>query len=177
MRAPSTSSADAPALDLWARRLKEPLPYNASPAVESVLENAPSPSTREATRRASTRETGVVFAKFTCWRRHQKARCTCPKDTGTQSKASNAVQKGSTPTREVPVTRSNEGLAISNGKLMRRKRKAKIGLWEGRNRSTKKAGKVISNIGGDSNGKEGSFMVINRKSSGQLELMQDVFSC
>jgi len=55
------------------------------------------------------------------------------KDTGTQSKAPGTVQKGSTPTREVPVTRSNEGLAISNGKLMRRKRKAKIGLWEGRN--------------------------------------------
>jgi hypothetical protein len=59
---------------------------------------------------------------------------------------------------------------------MRRKRKAKIGLREGRNRSTKKASKVVSNIGGDSNGKEGSFMVINRKSSGQPELMQDAFN-
>jgi hypothetical protein len=54
------------------------------------------------------------------------------KDTCTESKAPRVVKEGSTPARKISVTGSDERLAISNGKFMGKKGKAKICLREGR---------------------------------------------
>jgi len=54
-------------------------------------------------------------------------------------------------------------LAVGNGKLVRRERKAKVGLRKGGNRSTKEAGKMIDNIRVETNGKKGGLMVVNRE--------------
>jgi hypothetical protein len=67
-------------------------------------------------------------------------------------------------------------LAISNGKFMGKKGKAKICLREGRDWSTEDVGKIVGNIRVDTNGKKvkGSLMVVNREPSCQLKIMQDV---